>query len=111
MLTREAIEIYFSKLTKGGAIAFNINSYYDLRPVLSRAAKAFSAIALIAPEYDQTSDMSEPVVEWVVLTRNSALAERLRARGSWKDLKVYPQFRLWTDDYSDPLSLIKSRLF
>ena len=40
LLTREALDLYFRKLSPHGVLAFHIsNRYFDLRPVLSRLAR------------------------------------------------------------------------
>jgi len=107
LITKEALETYLKKLKSGGAIAFNLNSYYDLKPVLGKAAKELGLSAVIAREFDQTSSTGDSI-EWVVLSKNKQLVEDLRTSG-WKTLEFDPRFRLWTDGYSNPLEVLKSK--
>jgi hypothetical protein len=107
LVTKEAIEIYLRKLRQEGVLAFNTTGYYDLRPVLSRAASELGLHALTIREYDRTS-RERDYIEWIVLARDARLAQWLQMQG-WKPLKSNPNFRLWTDDYSNPLKVMKNR--
>ena len=73
--------------------------------LLVKAAEALGVSALITREYDRSLTNSG-FIEWVVLSGNSDVVSRLKAKG-WRTLPSNRNFRLWTDDYSDPLRILK----
>ncbi len=105
LVTVEALQMYLRKLRPNGVLAFNVTGYFDLKQVLSRAASELGLQALTIREYDRTSNERD-YIEWVMLVRNSRFADTLRKQG-WTDVKRYSNFRLWTDDYSNPLKVLK----
>lgn len=107
LITRDAIQIYLRKLKPGGALAFNTTGYFDLKPVLAKAAEELNLRALTIREYDRDSD-SKYFIEWVVLTPEVVVAKHLESDG-WKVLSSDPGFRLWTDDYANPLGVLRER--
>lgn len=107
LVTREAIQIYLRKLKPGGALAFNTTGYYDLKPVLAKAADELKLRAMIIREYDRDSD-SKYFIEWVVLTPEVVVAKHLESDG-WMAITSVPGFPLWTDDYANPLGVLKKR--
>jgi hypothetical protein len=106
LLTREAIELYFSKLSENGILAVHItNSYLDLEPVFAEHARAMGLAGRLQDnevtkdEYDRGKFPSE----WLLLARTD---EDLRfVKGNWRALKARPGFREWVDDYSNLLSV------
>jgi spermidine synthase len=108
LLTREALDLYATKLQPDGVIAFNIsNRFLNLMPVLAALAEdrgwtgAFRAY--------NTQKPLEASSVWVALfpqaqTRDAFLA----AAKEWLPLQtgVEPHF-LWTDQYSSLLSVLK----
>lgn len=93
LLTKEAVELYKSKLKDDGIIFFHIsNNQFDLKPVLSTVAEAMGIDC-----YVDTSKLKGSVVavdsEWVMLTNNKDLVAK-----SWKKIEKYPKFKIWTDD-------------
>lgn len=111
MLTREAIEIYLQKLTADGALAFNVtNGYYNLKPVLARAASELGLTALTAQEADRSVNDQEPsAIDWVMFSRDEKLLDSLKQKG-WQPLApADPKFRLWTDDYCNPLGVLEAQ--
>lgn len=107
LVTVEALQMYLKKLRPNGVLAFNVTGYFDLKQVLSRAASELDLQALTIREYDRTSNERD-YIEWVMLVRSSSFADTLRKKG-WADVKRDSNFRLWTDDYSNPLKVLKER--
>ena len=73
LLTREAIDLYFRKLSPHGVLAFDIsNRYFDLRPVLSRLARDAHVVAYLQSDFDVTPAEARAGKEgsqWVVMAR------------------------------------------
>ncbi|MBX3077133.1 fused MFS/spermidine synthase [Candidatus Obscuribacterales bacterium] len=107
LLTVEALRMYLKKLHPNGVMAFNVTGYFDLKRVLVRAAAELGLSALTIREYDRTSDERD-YIEWVMLVKSATFAESLRKQG-WVDVKPENDFQLWTDDYSNPLKVLKER--
>jgi spermidine synthase len=110
LLTHEALELYWKKLSPGGWLAFNVsNRYLDLSRLLAALAEATGAVAemrsdLKVPEGPESHGVSASV--WVVLSRDSTLPRLLQGDSRW----TRPQrgsMRLWTDDYSNLLSVLR----
>jgi spermidine synthase len=106
LLTREAFELYFSKLKAGGAIAVHIsNRYVDLMPVLAEVSATLDKPAVLVKSY--LNDTSAALASDWVLVANNLVAFRDMPRASWNALPRSPGFEVWTDDYSNILQLLK----
>lgn len=105
LLTREALELYLSRLAPGGRIAFHVsNRYLDLESVvaalvrdLGLAARAGSGPPSLRTSYEQFSD-------WIVVARTEEDLVTLTANG-WRPLKPRSDAPPWTDDYSSLLGV------
>jgi len=111
LLTREAIDLYLKKLKPGGLIAFHIsNQYLRLWPVLAAIA-ADRGLAFLAWNDQLTEADMESTGQytsfWVVLARTKADLAPLAAQGRWKSKDVPAGTPLWTDDYSNIISIFE----
>ncbi|MBX9694479.1 MAG: fused MFS/spermidine synthase, partial [Cyanobacteria bacterium] len=107
LVTLEALNLYLSKLRSDGVIAFHIsNRYFDLRPVLARAAQEVGAIAITLEKEADTGYYST----WVLMSKEQSVLEPLLKEKGGRPLEPSPHFRLWTDDYSSPLLVRKANL-
>ena len=114
LLTREAIQVYLSRLAPNGLILVHIsNRYYDLRPVLKSAAKELQlAGAMNIPSQARLHhyDISP---QCVVLARSPERLKPLISRG-WVRFDEHDGLREtapWTDDYINILSPLGARLW
>ncbi|HYE31914.1 MAG TPA: fused MFS/spermidine synthase [Methylomirabilota bacterium] len=113
LLTREAFQLYLSRLATNGLIVCHISSrHLELSPVLARIAEELD-LACIRQEEGGASEFAGALSSrWVALTRNRALAKSLQESSQgqpWIELQVDPKLRPWTDDYTDVLSVISFR--
>lgn len=116
LMTREALTLYRRKLAPGGIIAFHIsNLYFDLAPTVANLAGDAHMAALIANDTGVTQaqrDAGKLPSIWVVMARAPADLNSLTADTSrsfrWQPLLGRPDSRLWTDDYSNLLGVVKS---
>ena len=108
LVTREAFDIYLQNLSPDGLIAANIsNSRLDLRPVFWQLAQYYDmAFAVIESPADDSAGAFPST--WVLLTWNSKLldAPALASRIS-QGVDFRTDIRLWTDDYSNLIQLLK----
>lgn len=110
LITKEAVALYLRKLNDSGVVAFHIsNRYLDLRPViiaLANDAKAAGALGERAPDTEARGAMHYGS-RWMVLAKNaSVLADLVRIDG-WSALGTWPESRLWTDDFTDVLGVLR----
>jgi len=110
LLTREAIAMYLSKLTDDGILVFNIsNQFIDFRPLLAAQASEFHLQALFR---DDTNISKEDYQRgklasiFMVLSRNSALMNRLQSEMHWKKQESQIE-NVWTDKFSNILNIMK----
>ena len=110
LLTREALALYLRKLRPDGAVAFHIsNRYMDLAPVLTALAHDAKLSGLLGEREAGAADRARlhDSSRWVVLARDSSMLADLEKVDGWQQLPANPETRLWTDDYTDVLSVIK----
>jgi hypothetical protein len=109
LLTREAVELYLSKLSSGGVLAFHIsNRYLDLQPVLAKAASSLGLLAWVQEDEDMDLLAAKSQSTWVVMAKSESDLVGLRKRDpSWEPLHGDPSFPVWTDDYSNIASVLR----
>ena len=111
MLTFEAFELYFRKLTPDGVLAVHItNRHLDLRRLLHALARETGTLALEwsgKRSLEPVPELGQNPSEWVLLTSHgSPSLDRLTLAG-FSALPEQPPVRVWTDDFSNLLSLFK----
>jgi hypothetical protein len=105
LITREAVELYMSRTRSGGALMLHItNRYLELEPVVANIARdlkltcLFQSHPALGPDYLPSG--------WALLTRSREDLGRAGEDDRWRDCKPDPSKDTWTDDYSNPLSVI-----
>jgi hypothetical protein len=105
LLTREAFLLYQKMLKPTGVLAVHIsNRYLDLAPVCARGAEAMGRIGLVV--YD-VGDAFSNSTTWVLIPPDDSFMETapfLNANVS--DAVADANFRAWTDDYSNIVSIL-----
>jgi SAM-dependent methyltransferase len=107
LLTREALALYRRHLAPGGILAFHIsNRHVDLEPpiALLAASAGMEARHVHSQENDRRGEYN---ATWMLATDNANffLQPELVAHAFGPDTK--PGLRVWTDDYSALLPLLK----
>jgi spermidine synthase len=107
LMTLEAIAMYRERLKPGGVIAFHISSrYFDLQPVLTRAASALEMTPILRDDNAMTKQLFSEVKResmWLAMARKPEDLGSLMRNTNWQRLSPNPLAPLWTDDYSNPL--------
>ena len=115
LVTREALELYTRKLAPGGILVFHIsNLYLQMSPILAALADDAHLKILIADDTvvspKEIEDGKFPS-RWIVMARDEAdvddLAKNSSTPGRWVQVERRLGTRVWTDDYSNLLSIIK----
>jgi spermidine synthase len=111
LLTREALAVYLTRLAPNGVLVFHIsNRYLDLHNVLAELAHDAGLSCLRNDDTMVSEDETQEgkfASSWVVMARSSADLEALRSTPGWWDLQAAPGSRVWTDDFSNIVSIFK----
>jgi SAM-dependent methyltransferase len=109
LLTAEALRLYRRHMRPGGILAFHIsNNYLNLAPVVEAEAEhaGLPAVLIASPDDEYTGGYA---ADWVLLTDNQEFLDLPPVTGVAEKIEPKPGLRLWTDDYSSLLPLIKWR--
>jgi spermidine synthase len=107
LMTRQAFELYFRHLKQDGVLAVHIsNLYVDLAPLLRKMAAVLGKQARLIQNW---SDPQQQILTatWMLMSTeaNSLPEPPLEAALSRPEKRSDP--RLWTDDYSNLLAVLK----
>ena len=107
LLTREAMLLFYRHLKPDGILAVHIsNRYLDLRPVVDGISRATGHVArLIGNGADDDIAMSPAV--WVLVTADPPGFDQ---NIMYQSIAIVPdkkKVRLWTDEYSNLLRILK----
>lgn len=110
LLTREAIRMYFQKLKPGGFLVFHIsNRHLDLKQVLGKVAEEegwiFRAASIRVTEEEKISGKQPST--WALLSKSEKDIGALARKSSWNSFEAKTSFRIWTDGYSNLLSILR----
>jgi spermidine synthase len=117
LLTREAIGLYLSKLSRNGLLVFHVsNRSVDLRPVLASAADEAGAECLWRQDTGISPARGDDASEWVVLVPRTNSLESLKHLLRWENITSELRSTgttggtggtVWTDDYASVIRLIR----
>ena len=111
LLTREALQLYLEKLDARGVIAFNItNSYLNLTPLIADLAD--DAGLVVRVQHDLFADpaaisLGKATSRWAIMARSIEDLGPIGDDPRWKAVPARPTPKAWTDDFSNPLSLVR----
>lgn len=112
LMTREALDLYLERLAPDGIIAFHIsNRHLRLEPVLAALAAQRGLAAVVQRDATTAATAADghDSSEWLLLARNAAAFGPLAADTRWKQPRAEAGTRIWTDDFSDILGVLKTR--
>jgi len=106
LLTKEAMQLYFRHLRPDGILAVHIsNRFLDLEPVVGTESQALGKTArTVDTDDDESQDIFSAT--WVLVTSPEAGFGGLVVNAS-KRVEMARRTRLWTDDYSNLLQILK----
>jgi hypothetical protein len=110
LLTREAMAMYLSKLAPGGVMAMNVsNIHLSIYPVITRVAREQGLTVLWQREPSAAGSLKTGKFpsEWVVMARDARDLGSLTSDARWKVPAISSETPLWTDDFSNILSVIR----
>ncbi len=110
LLTREAFNLYASRLAPGGWLIFHVsNRYLKLLPAIAATGKAAGFVGLdqsYAVSPAEAADHTLPS-EWIVLARQSSDLSAIAGDVRWQAFPAADGRRPWTDGYSNILSVLR----
>jgi hypothetical protein len=111
LLTREAFDLYRRVLNDDGILFVHIsNRRLELEPVVGALARDAGLYAMVM-DYDVAESKQESDYDygstWVVLAKRPGDLTPLVGDWRWRAVRAAPSRELWTDDYSNLLSVIK----
>jgi spermidine synthase len=108
LLTTEAYRTYRRHLKPDGFLAINIsNRYLDLEPIVAQAAAemGFGGVVVADESYEESFYVSST---WVVMSRNTDQFHHTNFQESYiTPLNRRQGFRVWTDDYSNIIQILR----
>jgi spermidine synthase len=105
LLTREAVQLYLNKLDEGGVLIFHIsNRYMNLTPLVARIARDAGLVGVL--RFDPAAQ-GMMATRWAVMAKSASTLEPLLRDSRWKTLPSHPLAIAWTDDFSNPLSVMR----
>jgi spermidine synthase len=111
LITREAIQLYVSKLRPGGVLLFNIsNKYVDLASVLAGEAANLSLVGYQRTDVDVTAAQAAAgkfPSAWLVMAPAAENLGDIPLQPAWHALQANPNDPVWTDDFSNVLSVTR----
>jgi hypothetical protein len=111
LMTREAFSLYLSRLAPDGVLVMHIsNRHLRLAPVVARLAASQGLTALqqidaMGPGWPEGKNESH----WIVMSRRPADLDVMTKDPRWLPLVASPSTPLWTDDFSNILSVLRVR--
>jgi SAM-dependent methyltransferase len=111
LLTREALRLYLRTLDEHGVLAFHItNDYMDLQPLLGDLA-CDAGLAEVAQYQTDISDVEiaagKAPSSWVLMARSAEDLGPLARELRWHAAVPRGAPAVWTDDFSNPLSVMR----
>ena len=110
LITREAIQLYFSRLKEQGLLVINIsNRYINLEPVLGALASNLGLSTLRQMEDVSPSEkaIGKSASHWVLFARHQSDFGGLVNDSRWQSIPEMPA-QLWTDDFSNIFRVLRA---
>ena len=112
LLTREAVALYMDKLAEDGLLALHIsNRFLDLELVVARIVEQAGYAAQVAfreeDDIDEETDPTGSPSHWVLIARSQATLDGLALGEVWQPLEAPSEGRVWSDDFSNLLEVIR----
>ena len=112
LATREAIQMYFSRMRRPGILLFHVsNKYVDMRPLLANTAEDLGMVAYSAvhkpEEHSEFEDLFAEKTMWVAVARSEDKLGELTELERWEREEPDPEYPVWTDDYSNIVRVLR----
>jgi len=111
LMTRDAMQLYLNKLEPHGLLVYHVsNLHLDLGPVVGNIAASLKLPARRfndkASDEDSDETYGKDPSDWIVIARNENDLTAIEHDDRWQALQPSPGKGIWTDDYSNLLSVL-----
>ncbi len=110
LLTREAVVLYMDKLAANGVLVVHIsNRFLNLTPVLARIVEdlGYAALRGARNKIDRDIDVAGTKSVWALIAHDQATIDALALSEIWQPLEASTDQRVWSDDFSNLLEVIR----
>lgn len=108
LLTTQGVELYLRHLQPGGIMAFHVsNQFLNLAPVVRQQAEHAGLQAVYISSKNNEEVTGEYMADWVLVTANEGFLSQSDVTEVALPIEEISGLRLWTDDYSSVLPLLK----
>jgi hypothetical protein len=111
LVTREAIQLYLTKLAKAGLLAINIsNRHLNLEPVLGALANNLGLSTLRQLQWNISQaerELGKSPSHWVLFARERGDFGELTNDSRWQAIAPKPYAPIWTDDFSNIFQVLR----
>lgn len=109
LITREALGAYLRHVKPDGIVAFHVsNRFLDLVPVVARLAREHGVHAVLVNDEPDEDDSLRSKSDWVLVSRDAqVLGHPSIADAGAVPAEDRPEWRTWTDDYSNLIQILK----
>jgi hypothetical protein len=108
LLTTQALQLYLRHLKRNGILAFHVsNQYLDLPPQLALLAQS-AHLDVRNVVTDGEDARGEFRAEWILMTYDPTFFTQPELTSVANRVSVKPGLRLWTDDYSSLLPILRT---
>ncbi len=111
LLTREAMELYLRKLKPDGVIVIQIsNRYLELKPMLGKLAAANNLVCWSRADLEVSEaerEKGKRKSQYMVMAHRAGDLGAIVKNDRWTQVKPGSEIRVWTDDYSNILSVLR----
>jgi hypothetical protein len=110
LMTQQALDLYLSKLAPKGLLVFHIsNRNLDLSSVVASLARSRDLTGVSLLDLTATQPNGKDPSHWVVLARDPAQLGTIDRTPNAKSLTSSTSNKIWTDDFSNIISVFKWR--
>jgi hypothetical protein len=109
LLSREALQMYLSKLTPDGILMFHVsNRFLNVDTLVSSLITDAGLVGYSRfDDAGELRNLGKSSANHIVVARHAEDLEGIAHRPGWKRVSRPADFEPWTDDYSNLLSLIR----
>src|SRR5262249_35003413 len=109
LVSREAIQMYLSKLKPNGLLMFHVsNRYMDVEGLI-RAAVTDASLEALVRDDEERQNWLKARSHFVVAAKNAAALGSLEEDENWLRVEKPARIHPWTDDYSNMLEILRWR--
>lgn len=111
MMTKQAFLLFRDRLEENGVLLVNVSiKWLDIEPVFANVAAYSKCVAYTRVYEPNDAEKEKGAVQsrWMAIAKQKEHLAPLLASESWRPSRREPNLKLWTDDQSSVLELLKT---